>query len=85
MPTSLIGTDAFQEADTVGLTRSATKHNVLVSNVADLPRALHEAFHVARSGRPGPVLVDIPKDVQLARGAYRAPHEVGSPNSLRRL
>ena len=76
VPTHLIGTDAFQECDTVGITRSATKHNTLVRDVADLPRALHEAFHVARSGRPGPVLVDIPKDVQCAAGRYAAPSEV---------
>ncbi|HZY66992.1 MAG TPA: thiamine pyrophosphate-binding protein, partial [Devosia sp.] len=61
--TPLIGSDAFQECDTVGITRSCTKHNYLVKNVADLPRVLHEAFYIARSGRPGPVLIDIPKDV----------------------
>ena len=70
VPTHLIGTDAFQECDTVGITRSATKHNVLVRDVADLPRAIHEAFYVAQSGRPGPVLIDIPKDVQFAKGLY---------------
>ncbi len=70
VPTHLIGTDAFQECDTVGITRHCTKHNYLVRSVADLPRILHEAFHVARSGRPGPVVVDIPKDVQFARGTY---------------
>ena len=70
VPTHLIGTDAFQECDTVGITRHCTKHNYLVRSVADLPRILHEAFHVARSGRPGPVVVDIPKDVQFARGPY---------------
>ena len=70
VPTHLIGTDAFQECDTVGITRHCTKHNYLVRSVADLPRILHEAFHVARSGRPGPVVVDIPKDVQFARGVY---------------
>ncbi len=70
VPTHLIGTDAFQECDTVGITRHCTKHNYLVRSIADLPRILHEAFYVARSGRPGPVVVDIPKDVQFARGLY---------------
>ncbi len=71
VPTHLIGTDAFQEADVVGITRSATKHNYLVKNVNDLGRIMHEAFHVAMSGRPGPVLVDVPKDVLNATGLYR--------------
>src|SRR6187549_631532 len=70
VPTALIGTDAFQEADTVGITRACTKHNYLVKDAADLPRIIHEAFHIATSGRPGPVLIDIPKDVQFARAAY---------------
>ncbi len=70
VPTHLIGTDAFQEADVTGITRSCTKHNYLVKDVNDIPRILHEAFHVARSGRPGPVLVDIPKDLQNATGRY---------------
>jgi acetolactate synthase-1/2/3 large subunit len=70
VPTHLIGSDAFQECDTVGITRSCTKHNYLVKDVNDLARILHEAFYVARSGRPGPVVVDIPKDVQFATGAY---------------
>jgi acetolactate synthase-1/2/3 large subunit len=73
VPTHLIGSDAFQEADTIGITRSATKHNYLVKDVNDLARVLHEAFYVARSGRPGPVLVDIPKDIQFAKGVYVAP------------
>lgn len=73
VPTHLIGTDAFQECDTVGITRSCTKHNWLVSDVNDLAAVLHEAFYVARSGRPGPVVVDIPKDVQFARGRYLPP------------
>ena len=73
VPTHLIGNDAFQEADTTGITRSCTKHNYLVKNVADLARIVHEAFHVARSGRPGPVLIDLPKDVLIARGAYLPP------------
>jgi acetolactate synthase-1/2/3 large subunit len=70
VPTHLIGNDAFQEADTTGITRPCTKHNYLVKNVADLPRVLHEAFYVARSGRPGPVVVDLPKDVLQAKWAY---------------
>jgi acetolactate synthase-1/2/3 large subunit len=76
VPTSLIGSDAFQECDTVGITRSATKHNVLVKDVKDLARTLHEAFHIAASGRPGPVLIDIPKDVQFGKAAYEGPGEV---------
>ncbi len=70
VPTFLIGSDAFQEADTVGITRPCTKHNWLVKDTEKLASTLHEAFHVARSGRPGPVLVDIPKDVQFATGTY---------------
>jgi len=68
--TKLIGTDAFQEADTFGITRSCTKHNFFVKTLADLPQAVHEAFHIATTGRPGPVLIDIPKDVLQARGEY---------------
>jgi acetolactate synthase-1/2/3 large subunit len=75
VPTHLIGNDAFQECDTVGITRPCTKHNYLVKNVADLPRVLHEAFHIARSGRPGPVVVDIPKDIQFAKGLYSRPKD----------
>ena len=70
VPTHLIGSDAFQEADVVGITRSATKHNYLVKDVNDLGRIMHEAFHVAVTGRPGPVLVDIPKDILNATGNY---------------
>ena len=70
VPTHLIGNDAFQECDTVGITRPCTKHNWLVKDVNDLPRILHEAFYVAMSGRPGPVVVDIPKDIQFATGTY---------------
>ena len=73
VPTSLIGSDAFQEADTVGITRPCTKHNWLVNSIEDLPGILHEAFYVAMSGRPGPVLIDIPKDVQFATGTYTPP------------
>jgi acetolactate synthase-1/2/3 large subunit len=74
--THLIGTDAFQECDTVGITRACTKHNYLVKDVNDLARVLHEAFQIATTGRPGPVVVDIPKDVQFKRGAYIAPESV---------
>jgi len=73
VPTHLIGNDAFQEADTTGITRPCTKHNYLVKDIADLPRILHEAFHVARSGRPGPVLVDLPKDILQGLGEYKGP------------
>jgi acetolactate synthase-1/2/3 large subunit len=73
VPTTLIGTDAFQECDTVGITRSCTKHNYLVKRIEDLPRILHEAFLIATTGRPGPVVIDIPKDVQFAVGAYYKP------------
>ena len=79
VPTHLIGSDAFQECDTVGITRSATKHNVLVKDVADLAGAIHEAFHIATSGRPGPVLIDIPKDVQFASAPYRRPDAARQP------
>ncbi len=75
VPTHLIGNDAFQECDTVGITRPCTKYNYLVKAVADLPRVLHEAFHIAASGRPGPVVIDIPKDVQFAKGVYFKPQE----------
>src|SRR5215510_12658790 len=70
VPTHLIGNDAFQEADTTGITRPVTKHNYLVKSINDLSRVVHEAFHVARSGRPGPVVVDLPKDVQQAKHDY---------------
>ncbi len=73
VPTHLIGNDAFQECDTVGITRPCTKHNYLVKRIEDLPRVLHEAFHIASSGRPGPVVVDIPKDIQFAKGTYSKP------------
>jgi len=78
VPTPLIGSDAFQECDTVGITRSCTKHNYLVKSVAELPRVLHEAFHIARTGRPGPVLIDIPKDVQFALGTYYGADEIAT-------
>ncbi len=73
VPTHLIGSDAFQEADTVGITRHCTKHNYLVKNPALLGATIHEAFHIATSGRPGPVVIDIPKDVQVATAAYSKP------------
>ncbi|MEQ8658436.1 MAG: acetolactate synthase 3 large subunit [Hyphomicrobiales bacterium] len=73
VPTHLIGNDAFQECDTVGITRPCTKYNWLVRDVNDLPRILHEAFYIATTGRPGPVVVDIPKDVQFAVGTYEGP------------
>ena len=78
VPTSLIGSDAFQECDTVGITRPCTKHNWLVKDVNQLAAVIHEAFRIAQSGRPGPVVVDIPKDVQFATGTYTPPeaHDV---------
>ena len=94
VPTHLIGNDAFQECDTVGITRPCTKYNYLVKSVADLPRVLHEAFHIAASGRPGPVVVDVPKDIQFAKGPYSKPTEFqhrgyrpklkGDPDKIRR-
>ncbi|MFZ0067766.1 MAG: acetolactate synthase 3 large subunit [Pseudolabrys sp.] len=75
VPTHLIGNDAFQECDTVGITRPCTKHNYLVKRIEDLPRVLHEAFHIASSGRPGPVVVDVPKDIQFAKGMYSRPKD----------
>ena len=76
VPTHLIGNDAFQEADTTGITRPCTKHNYLVKDVNDLARMMHEAFYVARTGRPGPVVVDLPKDILFASGTYTAPTSV---------
>ncbi len=76
VPTHLIGTDAFQECDTVGITRCCAKHNYLVTDVDQLARTIHEAFHVASTGRPGPVVIDIPKDVQFATGPYTGPEGV---------
>ena len=73
VPTHLIGTDAFQECDTTGITRPCTKHNWLIKDIKDLPKVLHEAFRVATTGRPGPVLVDIPKDIQFAKTNYFKP------------
>jgi acetolactate synthase-1/2/3 large subunit len=79
VPTHLIGTDAFQEADTTGITRSCAKHNYLVTDVDQLARTIHEAFHIATSGRPGPVVIDIPKDVQFATGTYSGKEGVHKP------
>ena len=76
VPTHLIGTDAFQECDTVGITRPCTKHNWLVRHVGDLSRVIHEAFQIATTGRPGPVVVDIPKDVQFQTGSYLGPDHI---------
>jgi len=76
VPTHMIGNDAFQEADTTGITRACTKHNYLVKDVNDLARVMHEAFVVASTGRPGPVLVDLPKDVLMALGDYTAKAKV---------
>ncbi|HKF72340.1 MAG TPA: acetolactate synthase 3 large subunit [Stellaceae bacterium] len=76
VPTHLIGNDAFQEADTTGITRPCTKHNYLVKDVNDLARMMHEAFYVARTGRPGPVVVDLPKDILFATGTYTSPATV---------
>ena len=83
--TNLIGNDAFQEADTSGITRSATKHNYLVKSTEDLARVLHEAFYVATHGRPGPVLIDIPKDVILGSGPYITPDQAAPKNYKPRL
>ena len=77
VPTHLIGTDAFQECDTVGITRHCSKHNYLVKDTVKLGNVLHEAFYIARSGRPGPVVIDIPKDVQIMRAKYEKPRIVG--------
>src|SRR5512143_3747357 len=76
VPTALIGNDAFQEVDIVGITRPCTKHNYLVKNVDDLAPVIKEAFYLARSGRPGPVLVDLPKDVVQAKTEFRYPKKV---------
>src|SRR3546814_9083287 len=73
VPTTLIGTDAFQECDTVGITRHCTKHNYLVMDPDRLGPIIHEAFHIATHGRPGPVVIDIPKNVQVATGTYSVP------------
>ncbi len=94
VPTALIGNDAFQEADIVGITRPCTKHNYLVKDVKELPRIIKEAFHIARSGRPGPVLIDLPKDVLVDATVFEYPETVslrgysptyeGHPGQLRK-
>ena len=85
VPTHLIGTDAFQEADTTGITRSCAKHNYLVTDVDQLARTIHEAFHIATSGRPGPVVIDVPKDVQFANGTYVGKDGVHKPTYSPRI
>lgn len=80
VPTHLIGSDAFQEADTTGITRSCTKYNYLVRNIEELPHILHEAFHIAHTGRPGPVVVDIPKNIMNQLGNYSGKLEVMRPS-----
>jgi Thiamine pyrophosphate-requiring enzymes [acetolactate synthase, pyruvate dehydrogenase (cytochrome), glyoxylate carboligase, phosphonopyruvate decarboxylase] len=72
VPTHLIGTDAFQECDTTGITRPCTKHNWLVKDVNQLAETIHKAFRIATTGRPGPVLIDIPKDIQFKKGTYKS-------------
>ncbi len=80
VPTNIIGTDGFQEADVTGLTRPCTKHNYLVKDVNDLGYIIHEAYHIARTGRPGPVLIDIPKDVQNNIGIYHGKSKINRPS-----
>ena len=84
VPTFLIGNDAFQEADTVGITRPCTKHNWLIKDVDELSGVMHQAFHIAKTGRPGPVLVDIPKNIQMAEGAYCQPSAARRVSYMRR-
>ncbi len=85
VPTFLIGTDAFQEADTTGITRACTKHNYLVKDINELADVVHEAFYVARTGRPGPVVIDLPKDIQFAKGPYKKPEQIRSASYQPRL
>ena len=95
VPTALIGTDAFQECDTVGITRHCSKHNYLVKDPAELGEKVHEAFYLATHGRPGPVVIDVPKDVQVATAPYSAPGTIShktyqpkieaEPESIERL
>src|SRR5258706_9612593 len=80
VPLPLIGTDAFQEVDTVGITRPCVKHNYLVRDVRDLAAVVHEAFYLARTGRPGPVVIDIPHDVSVAEGHYSRLDHVSFPS-----
>ncbi len=79
VPTGLIGMDAFQEADVVGITRPCTKHNYLVKDIDDLARTIHEAFYIASTGRPGPVVIDIPKNIQFASGPYQTNKKIAHP------
>src|SRR5258707_777379 len=89
VPTHLIGNDAFQECDTVGITRPCTKHNYLVKSIGELPRVLHEAFHIAKSGSTGPMGVVAPKDLPITKGAAprarELPHKSSRPTSKRNL
>jgi len=85
VPTHLIGNDAFQECDTTGITRPCTKHNYLVKDTESLARTMHEAFYVARSGRPGPVVIDLPKDIQFAECPYVGPEEIKHPSYRPRI
>jgi acetolactate synthase-1/2/3 large subunit len=80
VPTHLIGSDAFQEADTIGITRGCTKHNYLIRTIEELPKTIHEAFHVARTGRPGPVVIDIPKNIMNQLVAYHGKQPVNRPS-----
>ena len=77
--TSVIGSDAFQEADVIGITMPITKHSYQVRNAEDLPRIIKEAFHIATTGRPGPVLIDIPKDIAVVEGEFRYDHDIHLP------
>lgn len=79
VPTAIIGTDGFQEIDAVGISRPCTKHNYLVNKIEDLPRIIKEAFHIARTGRPGPVHIDIPKDITAEMGNFEYPKEINLP------
>mgnify|MGYP003324692854 CR=1 FL=1 len=80
VPTPFLGSDAFQEADHIGITRSTTKHNTLVRKTKDLPKAIAEALHISNTGRKGPVLVDMPKDVLLGESEFKIPKKVNLPN-----
>ena len=80
VPTHLIGTDAFQECDTTGITRPCTKHNWLIKDVNKIAETVHKAFHIATTGRPGPVLIDIPKDIQFQKGVYKSSKEIEIDN-----
>ena len=79
VPTTIIGTDGFQEIDAVGISRPCTKHNYLVNRIEDLPRIIKEAFHIASTGRPGPVHIDVPKDITAEVGLFKYPKKVELP------